>query len=65
MRRTPWSEYSPAYWVCVIGAIALLIVDIFSDLAWTNVATIVLIAIAVLIRPGGLRGPRGRTDPGA
>jgi hypothetical protein len=58
MRRAPWSEYSVAYWACVVGAFALLMVDIFNDMAWTNWATIALIAIAVLIRPGGIHGPR-------
>ena len=53
-----WSEYSLAYWVCIAGAFALLIVDIVTDTAWTNFGTILLIAIAVLIRPGGIRGPR-------
>ena len=58
MQRTPWSEYSFAYWICIAGAFALLIVDIVADTAWTNFGTILLIAIAVLIRPGGVRGPR-------
>jgi hypothetical protein len=58
MRHAPWSEYSAAYWACIVGAFALLIVDIFHDMTWTNIGTIALIAIAVLIRPGGIRGPR-------
>ena len=58
MERPHWSEYSLAYWVCIAGAFALLIVDIVSDTAWTNYGTILLIAIAVLVRPGGMRGPR-------
>ena len=58
MKRTHWSEYSLAYWACIAGAFALLIVDIVSDTAWTNIGTLLLIAIAVLIRPGGIRGPR-------
>jgi hypothetical protein len=58
MERTHWSQYSPAYWVCIAGAFALLIVDIVTDTAWTNYVTILLIAIAILIRPGGIRGPR-------
>jgi hypothetical protein len=58
MERRHWPEYSAAYWVCIAGAFALLIVDIASDTAWTNYGTIVLIAIAILIRPGGIRGPR-------
>lgn len=58
MERTRWSEYSPAYWVCIAGAFALLVADIVSDAAWTNYVTILLIAIAILIRPGGIRGRR-------
>jgi hypothetical protein len=58
MARKHWSEYSLAYWVCIAGAFALLIVDIATDTAWTNFGTILLIAIAVLIRPGGIRGSR-------
>jgi hypothetical protein len=55
---TRWSEYPVAYWLCIVGAFAFLIVDIVDDAAWMNYVTIVLIAIAVLIRPGGIRGPR-------
>jgi hypothetical protein len=55
---TRWSQYPAAYWACIGGAFALLIVDIVDDVAWTNYATIALIVIAVLIRPGGVRGPR-------
>jgi hypothetical protein len=62
MRHAPWSEYPAAYWVCIVGAFALLILDFFDDMAWTNIGTFVLIAIAVLMRPGGIRGPRA---PGA
>ena len=58
MEHPRWSEYSLAYWVCIAGAFALLIVDIASDAAWTNYVTILLVLIAVLIRPGGIRGPR-------
>ena len=56
MNKTSWSEYSAAYWACIVGAFAFLIVDIVNDEAWTNYVTIALIAIAVLIRPGGIRG---------
>jgi hypothetical protein len=51
-------DRSVAYWACIAGAFALLIVDIASDTAWTNYGTILLIAVAVLIRPGGIRGTR-------
>jgi len=47
------------YWVLVVGAGVLIVIDIIGDgAAWTNVAALVLIALAVLVRPGGLRGPR-------
>lgn len=43
----------------MIGAIALLIWDIVDKEAqYTTLGVIVLIAIAVAVRPGGLRGPR-------
>jgi hypothetical protein len=58
MRATRWSEYPAAYWVCIVGAFALLVVDVVDDMAWTNYGTIALIVISVLIRPGGIRGPR-------
>jgi hypothetical protein len=49
------------YFVCIIGAIALLVWDVVDKSAqYTTVATVVLLAIAVLVRPGGIRGPRPR-----
>jgi hypothetical protein len=36
----------------------LLIVDIFDDGAIWNYGVIVLIIIAIAVRPGGVRGPR-------
>jgi hypothetical protein len=36
-----------------------VLLDIFGDGAeWTNVGAIVLIAIAIFLQPGGLRGPK-------
>jgi hypothetical protein len=57
-------RYSWAYWIAVLAALALLIVDIFDDGALWNYLVIALVAIAILIRPGGIRGPRhaGRAD---
>jgi hypothetical protein len=53
------ARYSWAYIVVIAAAIILLVIDIIADLGdWANVAVIVLIVIAVLIRPGGVRGPR-------
>jgi hypothetical protein len=51
-------RYSWAYWGVVLAAFALLVVDIFDDGALWNYLVIVLVAIAILIRPGGIRGPR-------
>ena len=47
------------YVVCIVGAFALLIWDVVDKSAqYTTVATVVLLAVAVLVRPGGIRGPR-------
>jgi hypothetical protein len=51
-------RYSWAYWGVIIAAFALLVVDIFDDGALWNYLVIVLVAIAIVIRPGGIRGPR-------
>jgi hypothetical protein len=52
------ARYSWAYWVVVLAAFALLVVDIFDDGALWNYLVIVLVAIAIVIQPGGIRGPR-------
>jgi hypothetical protein len=51
-------RYSWAYWVVTLAAFALLVVDIFDDGALWNYLVIVLVAIAIVIQPGGIRGPR-------
>ena len=51
-------RYSWAYWVVIFAAFALLVVDIFNDGALWNYLVIVLVAIAIVIQPGGIRGPR-------
>jgi hypothetical protein len=51
-------RYSWAYWVVILAAFALLVVDIFDDGALWNYLVIVLVVIAVVIQPGGIRGPR-------
>jgi len=51
-------RYSWAYWVVILAAFALLVVDIFDDGALWNYLVIVLVAIAIVVRPGGIRGPR-------
>jgi hypothetical protein len=53
------ARYSWAYIVVIATAIVLLVIDIVSGLgAWANYAVIALIVIAVILRPGGVRGPR-------
>ena len=52
------ARYSWAYWVVILAAFALLVVDIVDDGALWNYLVIALIAIAIVIRPGGIRGPR-------
>jgi len=51
-------RYSWAYWVVVLAAFALLVVDIVDDRALWNYLVIVLVVIAIVIQPGGIRGPR-------
>jgi hypothetical protein len=52
-------RYSWAYVVVILAALALLVIDLIGDLGgWANVAVIVLIVVAVVLRPGGVRGPR-------
>jgi uncharacterized membrane protein len=51
-------RYSWLYWVVILAAFVLLIVDIFDDGAVWNYLVIALIVIAIGIQPGGIRGPR-------
>jgi hypothetical protein len=51
-------RYSWAYWVVILAAFALLVVDVFDDGALWNFGVIVLLVIAIAIQPGGIRGPR-------
>jgi hypothetical protein len=52
-------RYSWAYVVVIATAIILLVIDIIADLGdWANYVVIALIVIAVVLRPGGIRGPR-------
>jgi hypothetical protein len=51
-------RYSRVYWAATAAMFALLIVDIFDDGAIWNYGVIVLIIIAIALRPGGVRGPR-------
>src|SRR3954451_14926864 len=51
-------RYSWAYWAAILGAFALLVVDIVDDSASWNSVVIVFMFIAIALRPGGLRGPR-------
>ena len=54
-------RYSWVYWAAIVGAFALLIVDLFDDGAIWNYGVIACVIIAVAVRPGGLRGPRAAT----
>ena len=57
------ARYSWAYIVVIAAAIVLLVIDIVADLgAWANYVVIALIIVAVLLRPGGVRGPRRGAD---
>ena len=42
----------------ILGAFALLVVDIFDDAAVWNYLVILLIAVAIVLQRGGIRGPR-------
>ena len=52
------ARYSWAYWLVILVALVLLVVDIFDDGAVWNYLVIALIVVAVAIQPGGIRGPR-------
>jgi len=53
----PWRQV--VYAICVLGVIALVVWDVVDESAhYTTVGVIVLLAIAIAVRPGGLRGPR-------
>jgi hypothetical protein len=53
----PWRQ--AVYAVCILGAFGLLVWDIVDKSAqYTSVGIVVLLAVAVLVRPGGIRGPR-------
>jgi hypothetical protein len=53
------ARYSWAYIVVIATAIILLVIDLIAGLgAWANYVVIALIVIAVLLRPGGIRGPK-------
>jgi hypothetical protein len=53
------ARYSWAYLVVITTAIVLLVIDIIADLGgWANLVVIALIVIAVVLRPGGIRGPK-------
>jgi hypothetical protein len=57
------ARYSWAYILVIATAIVLLVIDIIAGLGnWANLAVIVLIVIAVALRPGGVRGPKHATQ---
>jgi hypothetical protein len=51
-------RYSWLYWAVIAAAGVLLVIDIFDDAAVWNYLVIALIAIAIVIQPGGIHGPR-------
>jgi hypothetical protein len=51
-------HHSWVYWAACAVALALLIVDLFDDSAVWNFGVLVFLIIAILVRPGGVRGPR-------
>ena len=51
-------RYSWVYWAATAAALALLIVDLFDDGAIWNIGVVVFLIIGIVVRPGGLRGPR-------
>jgi hypothetical protein len=53
----PWRL--AVYAVCITAVFGLVIWDLVDKAAqYTTVAVVVLLAIAILVRPGGIRGPR-------
>jgi hypothetical protein len=56
-------RHSWVYWAACAVALALLIVDLFDDSAVWNFGVIVFLVIAILVRPGGVRGPRAAAAP--
>jgi hypothetical protein len=52
------ARYSWLYWAVILAALVLLIIDIVDDSALWNYLVIALVALAILIQPGGVRGPR-------
>jgi hypothetical protein len=44
------------YWIAVVGAFALLAVDLFmkGDQSWATIGCLALVAVGVFARPGGL-----------
>jgi hypothetical protein len=51
-------RHSWVYWAACAVALALLVVDLFDDSAVWNIGVVVFLIIAILVRPGGVRGPR-------
>jgi hypothetical protein len=58
-------RYSWVYWAASAAAFALLIVDFFDDSALWNVGVVVLVIIAIAVRPGRIRGPRAAATAAA
>ena len=59
--RRPQSPRDWGYWVAIVIAFVLLIADLIGDGAqFGNIGVFVAIAVAVFLRPGGIRGPGTR-----
>ena len=53
----PWRQV--VYVICTLGVFGLVIWDLLDESAqYSTLLVIVLLAIAIAVRPGGLRGPR-------
>ena len=48
------------YVVCLLAVVALTVIDIvWKGVQYTTIAVLVLLVVLILVRPGGLHGPRG------
>ena len=53
----PWRL--AVYVVCLLAAIALVVIDIvWKGAQYTTIALVALLVVLILVRPGGIRGPR-------
>ena len=58
--RRPESARDWGYWVAIVVAFVLLILDLIGDgPELGNIGVLIAIAVAIFLRPGGIRRPRG------